>query len=215
MPPGYLTGSSLPTLDAAPRIIDPYLLTYDVADSIPVPPGVSEPSTVGEIAPGLGLPLQQQFLHPIEDFTAPFRGKLIDHEPIQSAKPNQCLQCKECFDTMTQLNRHGRDSKHAAIMCKCGATFGRNAELVRHLGPHRSTTPKFPCRFCTHHRGKDGFWRKDHLIQHIRAYHRITSENTADEDRQPRKNCRSGRPKNCRLSCFPSASVIQRAGRLL
>ena len=170
-------------------MIDPYVLLYNVADSFPVLPRVSQLSAIGKIAPGLDLPLQQQLLDPTETTTAPSQGQLTDHEPIQSTKPNQCLQCGECFDTMTQLSRHGKDSKHAAIRCKCGTTFGRHAELVRHLGPYQSTTPRFPCSLCTRYRGKDGFWRKDNLIQHIRAYHRISSEITTDEDGLRRKKC--------------------------
>lgn len=183
-PPGDLTSSSYNNHHPSPRDMDPSRLTYNVADYSPVFSGVSQPSAVGEIASELQIPLQQQLLDPIEPNTARSRGKLTDHEPIQSAKPNQCLQCLQSFDTKTQLNRHKKDSKHAAFKCKCGATFGRDAELVRHLGPYRSKNPAFPCSLCTRHRGKDGFWRKDHLAQHIRTYHRITSENTSVEDRQ-------------------------------
>lgn len=171
-PPGDYT-----TPHPAPGDIDPSPLTYNVADYSTAFPGVSQPSVVGEIAPELHKPS-----------SAPSRGKLTDHEPIKSAKRNQCLQCLQCFDTMTQLNRHRKGSKHVAFKCKCEATFGRYAELVRHLAPYRSTNPAFPCNLCIRHRGKDGFWRKDHLTQHIRNCHRVTSENTSVEDRQQRKN---------------------------
>lgn len=184
---GYLTESSLTPLDPTAGVTEPYVLLYNAADSFSVLPRVSKSSEVGEIASGLDLPLQQQLLDPAETTTAPSQGKLPSHEPIQSTKPNQCLQCGECFDTMTQLNRHRKDSKHAAIKCKCGTTFGRHAELVRHLGPYQSTTPRFPCSFCTRYRGKDGFRRKDKLMQHMRGYHRITSEIKTDEDGLRRK----------------------------
>lgn len=184
-PPGHLNGSSYPTHHPASGDIDPSLLTYNMADDSSVLPGVSQASAVGEIAPNLHIPLQQQLLDPIKPDSAPFRGKLTDHEPIKSAEPNQCLQCLHCFHTMAQLNRHSKDSKHAAFKCKCEATFGRSADLGRHLAPYRSTDPAFPCTLCTRRSGKDGFWRKDHLIQHIRTYHRVTSENFMSvEDRQ-------------------------------
>lgn len=161
---------------------------------------------VDEMVPELHIPLQQQLLDPIEPNTAPSRGNLTDHEQIPSAMPNQCLQCFQSFDTMTQLDRHRKGSKHVAFKCKCGATFGRYAELVRHLAPYRSTNPAFPCSLCTRRRGKDGFWRKDHLTQHIRTYHRITSEHTSVEDCQKWMNAtlvrhspRSGRSNNGRL----------------
>lgn len=187
-PPGDLIGSSYTTHNPAPGDTDPSPLTYNVADYSPLFPGVSQPSAVGEIAPELHIPLQQQLLDPIKPNSAPSRGKLTDHEPIKSAKLNECLQCLQCFDTKTQLSRHMKGSKHPPFRCKCEATFGRYADLVRHLAPYRSTNPAFPCNLCTRRTGKDGFWRKDHLTQHIRTYHRVTSEITSVEDRQQWKN---------------------------
>lgn len=150
---------------------------------------VSQPSPIGEIAPGLDLPLHEQLLDPTETTTAPSQGQLPNHEPIQSTNPNQCLQCGECFDAMTQLKHHRKDSKHAAFRCKCGKTFGRHAELERHLRPHQSTTPRFPCSLCTRRKGEKGFRRKDNLTQHIRTYHRISSEITIDESGLRWKKC--------------------------
>lgn len=189
-PPGDLTGSRYTTLQPAPGDIDSSSLTYNVADYSPVFPRVSQPSAVGEIAPELHTPLQQQLLDPIKPNSAPSRGKLTNHESIKSAKPNQCLQCLQCFDTMTQLNRHRKGSKHAAFKCKCEATFGRYAELVRHLAPYQSKNPAFPCSLCIRRRGKNAFWRKDHLTQHYRTFHRVTPENTSVEDGQKRKNAK-------------------------
>lgn len=164
-----------------------HLLTNTIAYNGPVlSPGVSQPSAVGEIASSSHISLQQQLLDPMKSKSAPSRGKLTDHEPIKSAKPNQCLQCLHCFHTMAQLNLHCKDSKHVAFKCKCGATFGRSADLGRHLAPYQSTNhPAFPCSLCIHRRGKDGFWRKDHLAQHLCTYHRVTYENTSVEDATP------------------------------
>ncbi|KAM0815464.1 hypothetical protein AB5N19_01258 [Seiridium cardinale] len=36
--------------------------------------------------------------------------------------------------------------------------------------------PKFPCTFCKSHRGNLGFRRRDHLVQHLRGYHKFDLE---------------------------------------
>lgn len=92
-PPGDLTGSSHATHHPAFADVDPARLTYNVADYSPVLPAVSQPCAIEEMAPELHIPLQQQFLDPVVPNTAPSRGKLTDHELIQSVKLNQCLQC--------------------------------------------------------------------------------------------------------------------------
>ncbi|KAI1873467.1 hypothetical protein JX265_005089 [Neoarthrinium moseri] len=48
--------------------------------------------------------------------------------------------------------------------------------LHRHIDSYANAMPKFPCSFCKLHRGRRGFQRRDHLVQHLRGYHKFDSE---------------------------------------
>ncbi|KAI1863909.1 uncharacterized protein JN550_009188 [Neoarthrinium moseri] len=48
--------------------------------------------------------------------------------------------------------------------------------LHRHIDSYANAMPKFPCSFCKLHRGRHGFRRRDHLVQHLRGYHQFDSE---------------------------------------
>ncbi|KAK7948073.1 uncharacterized protein PG986_008959 [Apiospora aurea] len=56
------------------------------------------------------------------------------------------------------------------------ATADQVDALHRHIDGYAKDVPKFPCRFCKFHRGKHGFRRRDHLIQHLRGYHKFDDE---------------------------------------
>lgn len=143
-----------------------------------------------------------------------------DHESIQPAKPNTCLQCNQHFRSATELARHARESQHAAFKCKCGSTFQGIYDLKRHQNRHQPGTPAHPCLYCSRHRGERGFRRKDHLTQHIRRCHHITSNNSEDEYHQKKKKpslvCpypHSGQLSNRGLSSRSASEISNSEGR--
>ncbi|KAI1313206.1 hypothetical protein F5Y03DRAFT_338402 [Xylaria venustula] len=58
--------------------------------------------------------------------------------------------------------------------CQCGKEFTRLYTLERHIGDSKKhLVPKYPCPHeCTAYHGKNGFRRKDHLVQHLRFFHK-------------------------------------------
>ncbi|KAI0834254.1 hypothetical protein F5Y06DRAFT_307075 [Hypoxylon sp. FL0890] len=76
----------------------------------------------------------------------------------------------------TQLNSHAKDTSHKSYGCTCGAKFCRLDALTRHVSAQSGGLPQHPCEYCTRHQGTNGFRRHDHLIQHLKDYHRIDVE---------------------------------------
>lgn len=142
-----------------------------------------------------------------------------DHESVQPAKPNACLECNQSFRSTTELGLHARESQHAAFKCKCGTTFQGMYELKRHQNRHQPGTPAYPCLYCSRHRGEKGFRRKDHLSQHIRKYHHITSGNSEDESHHKKKPTlvcpypQCAHLNNRRLSSSSASDISNSKGR--
>lgn len=154
-------------------------------------PHVSPPSRLGILEPSEEIedlsPHQPHIFATTESKISESHSNCADHESIQPAKPNTCLQCKQYFRSATELGHHARESQHAAFKCKCGSTFQGIYDLKRHQNRHQPGTPAHPCLYCNRHRGERGFRRKDHLTQHFRKYHHITSDNSEDEYRQKKE----------------------------
>ncbi|KAI1421895.1 hypothetical protein F5Y12DRAFT_717890 [Xylaria sp. FL1777] len=56
--------------------------------------------------------------------------------------------------------------------CHCGKEFTRLSSLQRHIrGAQKHLIPEYPCHECTTYQGKNGFKRKDHLVQHLSHSH--------------------------------------------
>lgn len=88
----------------------------------------------------------------------------------------RCAQCGTGFDTIRELDGHGKDTMHSAYVCRypeCGSESTRSGEMNRHHLSHSQSVPRHPCPHCRKYRGDNGFKRKDHLRQHIRNYHHI------------------------------------------
>ncbi|RYP48452.1 hypothetical protein DL768_005654 [Monosporascus sp. mg162] len=45
--------------------------------------------------------------------------------------------------------------------------------LNRHITNKSSDAPQYPCGYCYRHQGTNGFRRYDHLVQHLKVYHKI------------------------------------------
>ncbi|OTB00816.1 hypothetical protein M426DRAFT_15046 [Hypoxylon sp. CI-4A] len=52
----------------------------------------------------------------------------------------------------------------------------RADSLKRHANIHSNEIPQYPCEYCERRQGKKGFHRPDHLIQHLKTYHKIDTE---------------------------------------
>ncbi len=64
--------------------------------------------------------------------------------------------------------------------CHCGKEFARLYTLERHIQSARKhVVPEHPCHECTAYQGKNGFRRKDHLVQHLRVFHKYDHDQLA------------------------------------
>ncbi|KAI8625892.1 hypothetical protein F5Y19DRAFT_466884 [Xylariaceae sp. FL1651] len=87
-----------------------------------------------------------------------------------------CIECDQSFRTQGQLASHANSSKHTPFACSCGVKFARVDVLHRHIKSFSKISAQFPCTFCKRHQGKHAFRRRDHLVQHLRGYHKLESE---------------------------------------
>jgi uncharacterized Zn-finger protein len=84
--------------------------------------------------------------------------------------PGLDIVCQDCdlhFPTRSKLDIHSKESLHNAYRCLCGEAFSRSDVLERHI---MSTRPglETECPYCA-----ETFRRPDHVLQHIKGYHRI------------------------------------------
>ncbi|OTB01347.1 hypothetical protein M426DRAFT_220079 [Hypoxylon sp. CI-4A] len=92
--------------------------------------------------------------------------------------PLACVECPITFETNDQLRKHGEQMKHHPYGCTCGRNFTRLDALNRHITSEALNAPQFPCEYCYARQGENGFRRRDHLVQHLKHYHKIE---TADK----------------------------------
>ncbi|KAI1113327.1 hypothetical protein F5Y14DRAFT_442013 [Nemania sp. NC0429] len=80
---------------------------------------------------------------------------------------------------MTHVGGHCVLSKDP-FKCACGKQFTRLHTLQRHIQATRKhVLPEYPCSKCTAYQGRRGFKRKDHLVQHLRAFHKYDNDRLA------------------------------------
>ncbi|RYP57665.1 hypothetical protein DL770_010611 [Monosporascus sp. CRB-9-2] len=84
-----------------------------------------------------------------------------------------CTECLHEFTNTAQLNKHAKGTSHHAYGCICGSKFTRLDALNRHITNKSSDAPQYPCGYCYRHQGTNGFRRYDHLVQHLKGYHKI------------------------------------------
>ncbi|KAF6839136.1 CROL alpha [Colletotrichum musicola] len=104
------------------------------------------------------------------------RTHIENHGRVETDHPLACVECQVEFRTKSKLQQHANEAQHSPFACVCGKKFARLDVLNRHLDSFGDGMPKYPCSFCKKHRGKDGFRRRDHLLQHIRGYHKFEAE---------------------------------------
>ncbi|CAJ2507118.1 Uu.00g083040.m01.CDS01 [Anthostomella pinea] len=92
--------------------------------------------------------------------------------------------CDLEFDSDLALKDH-QHSPHARghcivskdpFTCKCSQEFVKLYSLERHIRDFQDSVPAFSCNECNLHKGNDGFKRKDHLVQHLRVFHKYGPE---------------------------------------
>ncbi|KAI8622886.1 hypothetical protein F5Y19DRAFT_44021 [Xylariaceae sp. FL1651] len=105
------------------------------------------------------------------------------------------LGCGRSFERKWDLQKHKcppHTPKHYVacedpFKCKCGQQFTKLYTLERHIrGFQRDSLPAYPCEHCSAYQGTDGFKRKDHLLQHLRVFHKYDASQLA-ESFAPRK----------------------------
>ncbi|KAI1497000.1 hypothetical protein F5X99DRAFT_398461 [Biscogniauxia marginata] len=87
-----------------------------------------------------------------------------------------CAECNESFKSQEELQLHGHTRQHSPFACSCGAKYVRIDVFDRHIKSLSKDGPRYPCSFCRRYRGKHGFRRRDHLVQHLRGYHKLDEE---------------------------------------
>ncbi|KAK2772455.1 CROL alpha [Colletotrichum kahawae] len=138
----------------------------------------------------------KQFISPAERDAHQRRPHLEGHWRLETSHPNSCAECKEEFKNRAQLQQHAIEAQHTPFACICGKGFARLDVLYRHIDSFGNEMPKYPCSYCKKHRGKDGFRRRDHLVQHIRGYHKFEAEEKLG-DILPSRRGRYGIPQVC------------------
>jgi hypothetical protein len=98
------------------------------------------------------------------------------HHPVWDDSTITCAECNETFDSAYELLEHADNRQHSPYACSCGVKFVRNDALKRHIASYLKENAKYACTFCRRHRGKHAFRRKDHLVQHLRGYHKMERE---------------------------------------
>ncbi|KAI8960874.1 hypothetical protein F5Y11DRAFT_367117 [Daldinia sp. FL1419] len=98
------------------------------------------------------------------------------HQQVLGLCRNLCRECGASFPTQSALRWHAADSRHSPFECSCGVRFSRLDTLKRHFNSFREDVSPYPCDLCKHHKGKNGFKRRDHLVQHLSGYHGLDEE---------------------------------------
>ncbi|KAI0845797.1 hypothetical protein F5Y00DRAFT_272703 [Daldinia vernicosa] len=99
-----------------------------------------------------------------------------EHHPVLGPSKFSCIQCNTSFETHAELSNHALVSQHNPVACSCGERFSRPDALNRHCNSFRKDNRSYPCNFCKRHRGRKAFGRRDHLVQHLRGYHKFDQE---------------------------------------
>ncbi|KAH6656240.1 hypothetical protein BKA67DRAFT_531525 [Truncatella angustata] len=99
-----------------------------------------------------------------------------EHYQIEGSIPLACIECGEVLSNRARLQAHANEKSHSPFQCACRMKFARVDVLHRYIDSYSSDMLKHPCKICKLHRGRRGFKRRDHLVQHLRGYHKFDAE---------------------------------------
>ncbi|KAI2624658.1 hypothetical protein GGS26DRAFT_206714 [Hypomontagnella submonticulosa] len=121
-----------------------------------------------------------------------------DHHQVQRSSQFVCVDCNQSFSDKTSLDFHAHFEKHSRVECSCGAKFVRQDASDRHCNSFSKDARRFPCPICKRYRGNQAFRRRDHLLQHLRGYHKYEPEIRRARPRKIKlSNCRSCSDPGC------------------
>ncbi|KAI1263599.1 hypothetical protein F5Y18DRAFT_393520 [Xylariaceae sp. FL1019] len=114
-----------------------------------------------------GISLGNSVLAPLDE---PFSYRQSP-VPAYLPQPTGEHQHDECITSPPEAAHFSISYKPAK--CNCGALFTRKCSLQRHVTKfNKNNNARFPCPECPKYQGKQAFIRKDHLVQHLRVFHR-------------------------------------------
>ncbi|KAI1366344.1 hypothetical protein F5Y08DRAFT_301400 [Xylaria arbuscula] len=102
------------------------------------------------------------------------------HHLVWNDSAISCAECGDIAEDESKLISHAKNQKHSPYACSCGVKFARTDALNRHIKSFLKESAKYQCTFCKRHRGKNAFRRRDHLVQHLRGYHKMDPEEIND-----------------------------------
>jgi hypothetical protein len=123
------------------------------------------------------------------------------HMELAHTELRVCADCRVQTPLTSGLESHSLKTGHASFKCpetECQSTFSRYDVLRRHWeSSHKPHGKRFPCKYCSKYRGRNGFKRKDHLTQHVRNFHHIGEDDTPTRVRScPYLGCESSQMAN-------------------
>ncbi|KAI1318282.1 hypothetical protein F5Y16DRAFT_392082 [Xylariaceae sp. FL0255] len=86
------------------------------------------------------------------------------------------MECAKPCSNDADLRKHGQQEGHRPYGCLCGSRFGRLDVLTRHIKSKINSNPEHPCPHCDRYQGSRAFQRYDHLVQHLRTFHKLDQE---------------------------------------
>ncbi|EGY22533.1 uncharacterized protein VDAG_03971 [Verticillium dahliae VdLs.17] len=131
----------------------------------------------------------EKFMRYVQYETHKRRSHAEGHGRVTGVRPFFCAQCQSDFKNDTGLGDHALTVQHQPFQCTCGQSFSRLDVLYRRKDIYSQDMPKHPCRYCKRHRGRNGFKRKDHLRQHMRAFHKFDADERSKSRQSRRKIC--------------------------
>lgn len=91
-----------------------------------------------------------------------------------------CSECSRDFANLGALGKHTQETLHKAWRCSepdCGKSYARRDTFLRHKVTHKKNG--HPCLACANDGRQKVFKRKDHLREHVRKCHPMSSESNA------------------------------------
>ncbi|KAJ2997327.1 hypothetical protein NUW58_g682 [Xylaria curta] len=193
-----------PSIDEGdyPATIDPALLQFSdpaleflIEQQQQQQPELDDQSWVrpsgGDFGPDLGPPA-----HGARFSVDGFNPHSSSSLPIGTAAPNAQGAMHE-HATSPDAEEHYVVSENP-FKCACGVVFTRLYTLERHIqGADKQRVPGYPCHECPAYQGKNGFRRKDHLVQHLKFFHKYS-----DDQLSAGTSSRRTRRFNISVCCF-------------